>query len=466
MIPKYLKIKGLYSYKTEQEIHFDQLTEAALFGIFGSVGSGKSSILEAITFALYGDTERLNNKGDERSYNMMNLACDEMSLDFECLAGKEGNRYRFSVRGKRNSKNFRDVKAFDRKAYMWMNESWNPIEANDVAQKVIGLSYDNFRRTIIIPQGRFQDFIELGDKDRTNMMKELFNLDKYDLGRKVGSLNNKNKILISNLEGQLMSLGEATPEIVEQEAHNLSLVRRHIISLSEQLKEQNEFDKTLTDLKINTDKIKLLTTQIADLEAQRDIFNQREANLKIYETCSRQFKALLDVKKTTLLNIEKNEDIFNKNQYRILKIEEESALDKAKIDILRPQYEARESLLSEAKELGIVLEIRESQAQFEKKSESFNRGIIKQKEKADELIILKNQKQELEILNETEKSKLPDIQELSSVKSWFAKTDSLQEIKKKTKQEAEALQHEIKEKQGILQVKVGEINHTFFITIV
>ncbi|MDZ7900654.1 MAG: SMC family ATPase [Arcicella sp.] len=461
MIPKYLKIKGLYSYKTEQEIHFDQLTEAALFGIFGSVGSGKSSILEAITFALYGDTERLNSKGDERSYNMMNLASDEMSLDFECLAGKEGNRYRFSVRGKRNSKNFRDVKAFDRKAYMWMNESWSPIEANDVAQKVIGLSYDNFRRTIIIPQGRFQDFIELGDKDRTNMMKELFNLDKYDLGRKVGSLNNKNKLILSNLEGQLMSLGEATPEMVAQEEHNLSLIRKHIQSLAEQLKEQNEFDKTLTDLKIATDKIQDFTKQIADLEAKKDIFNQREAHLKIYETCSRQFKALLDSKKSTLLSIEKNENISHKNQQRILKIEEESALDKAKIDILRPQYEARESLILEAKELGIVLEILENQIQFDKKSESFSRGVIKQKEKADELIILKNQKQELEVLNETQKSKLPDIQELSSVKSWFLTLDSLQEIKKKTKQEAEALQQEIKEKQGILEVKISEINQVF-----
>jgi DNA repair protein SbcC/Rad50 len=461
MIPKYLKIKGLYSYKTEQEIHFDQLTEAALFGIFGSVGSGKSSILEAITFALYGDTERLNNKGDERSYNMMNLASDEMSLDFECLAGKDGNRYRFSVRGKRNSKNFRDVKAFDRKAYMWINEGWSPIEATDVAQKVIGLSYDNFRRTIIIPQGRFQDFIELGDKDRTNMMKELFNLDKYDLGRKVGSLNNKNKISLSNLEGQLMSLGEATLEMVAQEEHNLSLIRKHIYSLSEQLKEQNEFDKTLTDLKIATDKIQLFTKQLADLEAQKDIFSQREVNLKIYETCSRQFKALLDLKKSTLLNIEKNEELFSKNQQRILKIEEESALDKAKIETLRPQYESRESLLSEAKELGIVLEILENQKQFDKKSESFNRGVIKQKEKEEELIILKNQKQELEILNESQKIKLPDIQELSSVKSWFATADSLQEIKRKTKKEAEDLQQEIKDKQAVLKAKITEINQTF-----
>lgn len=461
MIPKYLKIKGLYSYKTEQEIHFDQLTEAALFGIFGSVGSGKSSILEAITFALYGDTERLNNKGDERSYNMMNLASDEMSLDFECLAGKEGNRYRFSVRGKRNSKNFRDVKAFDRKAYLWINEGWSPIEANDVAQKVIGLSYDNFRRTIIIPQGRFQDFIELGDKDRTNMMKELFNLDKYDLGRKVGSLNNKNKILISNLEGQLMSLGEATPEMVAQEEHNLSLIRKHIKSLAEQLSEQNEFDKTLTGLKNATEQIQLITKQIADLEAQKEGFNRQEANLKIYEICSRQFKALLDLKKSTLLNIEKNKDIFGKNQQRILKIEEESALDKAKIDTLRPQYEARESLLSEAKELGIVLEILDNQTQFAKKSESFNRGVIKQKEKADELLLLKSQKQELELLNEVEKLKLPDIQEISSVKSWFVTADSLQEMKKKTKQEAEGLQQEIKDKEDLKAIKIAEINQTF-----
>lgn len=461
MIPKYLKIKGLYSYKTEQEIHFDQLTEASLFGIFGSVGSGKSSILEAITFALYGDTERLNNKGDERSYNMMNLASDEMSLDFECLAGKEGHRYRFSVRGKRSSKNFRDVKAFDRKAYMWINEGWSPIEANDVAQRVIGLSYDNFRRTIIIPQGRFQDFIELGDKDRTNMMKELFNLDKYDLGRKVGSLDKKNELLLSNLQGQLMILGEATPEMVEQEEHNLSLIRRHIHSLSEQLKEQNEFDKTLTDLKINTDKIQLLTIQIADLEAKMEIFSQREANLKIYETCSRQFKALLDLKKSTLLNIEKNEDIFGKNQQRILKIQEESALDKAKIDTLRPQYEARESLLTEAKELGIVLEILANQTQFDKKLESFNRGVIKQKEKSDELLLLKNQKQELEILNEAEKLKLPDIQEISFVKSWFTTADSLQEFKKKIKQEAENLQQEIKEKEELKVIKIAEINQIF-----
>ena len=57
MIPVKLTIEGLYSYQERQTIDFSELTEAGLFGIFGKVGSGKSSILEAITFVLYGETE-------------------------------------------------------------------------------------------------------------------------------------------------------------------------------------------------------------------------------------------------------------------------------------------------------------------------------------------------------------------------------------------------------------------------
>jgi exonuclease SbcC len=64
------------------------LTNAGLFGIFGAVGSGKSSVLEAIGFVLYGDTERLN-KTDKRSYNMLNLKSDKANIEFEFLNFEE-----------------------------------------------------------------------------------------------------------------------------------------------------------------------------------------------------------------------------------------------------------------------------------------------------------------------------------------------------------------------------------------
>lgn len=87
MIPVRLEIQGLYSYREKQTVEFDQLTGAGLFGIFGAVGSGKSSILEAILLALYGSTERLSDRGEKNS--MLNLQSDQVLINFEFRAGKK-----------------------------------------------------------------------------------------------------------------------------------------------------------------------------------------------------------------------------------------------------------------------------------------------------------------------------------------------------------------------------------------
>src|SRR5690606_40918480 len=107
MIPIKLDIQGLYSYKEKQTIAFDKLTGAGLFGIFGAVGSGKSSILEAVLLALYGSTERLADRGEKNS--MLNLQSDQVLLNFEFNAGKNNaTTYLARYFDKRHSKNFAD----------------------------------------------------------------------------------------------------------------------------------------------------------------------------------------------------------------------------------------------------------------------------------------------------------------------------------------------------------------------
>jgi exonuclease SbcC len=151
MLPLKLSITGLYSYQKKQTIDFEELTNAGLFGIFWSSWFWKIFCFEAIGFVLYGDTERLN-KTDKRSYNMLNLKSDKANIEFEFLNFEE-RKFKFVYWKKR----FEETTSIERLAYEWKGEEWVPMTSAD-ATEIIGLTYENFRRTIIIPQGSLRSF--------------------------------------------------------------------------------------------------------------------------------------------------------------------------------------------------------------------------------------------------------------------------------------------------------------------
>ncbi len=232
MTPERLVIEGLYSYRKKTEVDFTQLSAAGVFGIFGGVGSGKSTLLEAISFALYGETERLNQR--EQGYNMMNLRSSKMSIDF--WFRHQQNRYWFSVKAKRGKK-FDKVGSRDRKAYREQDGEWIPLEDKD-ASRILGLSYDHFKQIVIIPQGKFSEFITKTPKQRTDMLKDLFPLGQYDLFPQVAALKKTNEHQLSELGGRLGELAEYSQQAKKE-------VKR---ALSEEEKERNKLEKRLRQL--------------------------------------------------------------------------------------------------------------------------------------------------------------------------------------------------------------------------
>jgi DNA repair protein SbcC/Rad50 len=210
MIPVKLEIQGLYSYKEKQVIAFDQLTAAGLFGIFGAVGSGKSSILEAILLALYGSTERLSDRGEKNS--MVNLQSETLLITFEFRAGKNNvNSYIARYSAKRNPKNFEDVKPAEHTFYLKTGDHLEPL--TQVAEDLVGMKKEHFKQTVIIPQGKFREFIDLTPGPRAEMMKELFGLERFDLAAKTGALLRNLKDEKIRLETQLGALVEITHEL-------------------------------------------------------------------------------------------------------------------------------------------------------------------------------------------------------------------------------------------------------------
>lgn len=425
MIPVQLTIQGLYSYQEKQTIDFTKLTAANLFGIFGTVGSGKSSILEAITFAIYGRTDRLNLSGDNRYYNMMNLKSNELLIDFVFETGKEQTAFRATVKGKRNGKNFEDVKALDRSAYEKKGKEWIPIATAELEQ-AIGLSYDNFKRTIIIPQGQFQEFLQLGNKDRTQMMKELFNLGKFEFYYKVSSLESKNNAQKQNLEGQLQQLGTVDPE-------QLKVFKSQLEQLENELKEQNtklaEYQKTEEDLRKLQDLAKRKSEAekaFKSLREQEPVFKQLEQKISRFEQCVIQFKHLLDGLKLTNEKVQAREKQIKQDEVKLKLQDDELGTLNRKLEVLKPAYEKREGLKQKAEELGRLVQIKTLEQTILKESERLEKGTQVCNETEKKLEQLKTQKQELERLVKVSKEKMPDLELLSSVKTWYTEKHFLE----------------------------------------
>ena len=416
MIPIKLTIQGLYSYQEKQTIDFTQLTSANLFGIFGAVGSGKSSILEAITFALYGETDRLNAR-DSRNYNMMNLKSNELLIDFEFETGKAQTAFRALVKGRRNSKKFDDVKTLDRTAFRKENGNWIPIEPDSLKEE-IKLSYNNFKRTIIIPQGQFQEFLQLGNTDRTRMMRELFNLEKFELDSKASSLENKNNAQKQNLEGQLQQLGIVDPEQVAVFQKRLDELKNEIGQLNLKIIENQKQEAELKQLserfakkEETTKKLELLTSQLPEIELL-------EKKIADFEYCLVRFKPILDSINTSAQKIQSLEKKIDEESLSLKRAEEKINTAEELFVKVKGEYENREKLRQKAEELDKLVrlaELRQLIEQAESRLKKSEDVIQINQENIDQL---KKEKESLEIRLKTEKEAQPDMLVLSNARSW------------------------------------------------
>ena len=303
MLPLKLTIEGLYSYQTKQTIDFSELTQAGLFGIFGAVGSGKSSILEAVSFALYGETERMNSK-DSRAYNMMNLRSNRSFIEFD-FQNYENGTFRAVREFRRNAKRFDDVKVYNTCFYEEKNGEWFPLEHTN-ASEILGLSYENFKRTIIIPQGQFKEFLELRAKDRTQMMKEIFGLHKYDLQDKVSTKVSETKYELAELEGKLGTFEEVSEELINEKKEELNLSK---INFGQEKETHNQLEisfQKLKNLKTDFDNLKIKEAEFHIKEVDNEKFQKLEQQLEVFETAERNFKSLLMEKKRLHSDISQN----------------------------------------------------------------------------------------------------------------------------------------------------------------
>jgi exonuclease SbcC len=423
MIPIRLTIEGLYSYQKRQTIDFERLTQAHLFGIFGQVGSGKSSVLEAISFAIYGETERLNTR-DSRGYNMMNLKSDNLLIEFVFESGISHKRYLATATARRNSKRFEDVGTIERKAFVDSGGRWLPVELA-VLEEAVGLSYANFKRTIIIPQGKFKDFLELGATDRTKMMKELFGLEKYDLADKAARLSKANDLRKENIEGQLLQLGEISAEKVAEQKLLIEAKRLELARAVEKFEEAQTQEATMAMLKDLFEQHLEVQKVHAVCLAQGAGMQQLELQLKHYESCLIHFKGDLESQQKFKISIRSLSEQLEADTAQKQALQAELKAKEVEIELLKVKNEGRDSLLKEADDLEKRIQIAQLTTDLLNLTARLEKG---EKMVADNVAKVELHQKAIADVSERVKQHrglLPDRNVLALASAWHTKNDLL-----------------------------------------
>lgn len=182
MRPIRLQISGLNSFRKSTTIEFDGLVRDGLFGIFGPTGSGKSTILDAITLALFGRVHRApaNLRG---VINVLEKSCS-VSFTFEIENHAGRTRY-VAERSLRRTKSD-GVETKQARLLEQTEEGLVPLtdktsEMRERVQELLGIKLDDFLRAVVLPQGEFAEFLDLEPRERGTMLQSLFGLDLYGL---------------------------------------------------------------------------------------------------------------------------------------------------------------------------------------------------------------------------------------------------------------------------------------------
>lgn len=257
------------------DIDLNQLGDAALFLIDGPTGAGKSTILDAITFAIYGDTSGTeSDKSRMRSQYAKATQESWVRVTFSTPNGtyrirRSPDFQKEKLRGEGTTK-VNGTAQFQRLdgSNKWLTEFEQIKDSSEAALQAVGLTKSQFAQTVLLPQGEFDKFLKSDSKERQDLLSRIFNTSRFTKlreslkarAKKVDSdladLNNKVAQRASTIDG-IFEFFEDDAELLQELAIDISKVEELFAFL-------DDYEKAV---KVNSVNVKAsLKIAAADLE--------------------------------------------------------------------------------------------------------------------------------------------------------------------------------------------------------
>ncbi|MBC8499995.1 MAG: SMC family ATPase [Candidatus Atribacteria bacterium] len=345
MIPVTLALKNFLSYGEDvPPLDFTQFHIACLSG---NNGQGKSALLDALTWAVWGEGRKASQE-KKADHSLLRIGQKDMQVEF--VFDLEGDRYRiirtFSIATK-SSRSGLEFQVFNQEDNQYISlTSPTTRETQEKITKTLRIDYQTFINSAFILQGRIDEFSRKSARERKEILSEILGLSRYD------ELANLSKSHLKEINNIIMTK-ESRLEYIYQETANLDFYKEKIRELSESYKDISRKIKTeetkVGKLKEEINHLKHKSEQYAELEGRIEQYRQEivrgqkqiELRKKEIVDCERiisqKEKVLNDFKNYQKFNTENNE--FSQKLQKIRKIEEDKILAERRIESERADLE-------------------------------------------------------------------------------------------------------------------------------
>lgn len=300
MKPHLLELQNFGPFKDRTIIDFDKLGD--FFLIYGKTGAGKTTLFDAITYALYGSLP-----GARSSLSVYHLRSDFSLADapaFIILTFSIQNEIWRITRTLpiqiTTSKNLQTKKTEPilehYKTHEWELFSAKTTEVNAKIKALIGLSVQEFARIVLLPQGEFAEFLKQTSTDRRNTLIKLFPVEHYQ------------------------KITERAKELHNQHAASLSQITKELIEIKEELSSQNA-DTQIQELQklLETNKVEIAEKRLSQTELTA-LKTEQQHRLQQCKETAEQRKQLEDLQSRTNEINNKREQLARSQQAVAIKV--------------------------------------------------------------------------------------------------------------------------------------------------
>ena len=238
-----LEIAAFGPFKAPQSVDFDRLSTGGLFLLEGPTGAGKTTILDAITYALYGRLS-VSTATTDRLYCGYAESGDKPSVALEFSVGVRRFRVtrtppypRPKLRGEGDVDEKPTAHLESLNGATWTSESSEIKEVTAEITRIIGLTGNQFTQVAILPQGEFAKFLRADDDQRRELLTTLFETHLYD--KITAELEDRAKSARRGLDQAKVAIGNACAAAME--AAGCDEARRALVNEMSDEKRRDEF---------------------------------------------------------------------------------------------------------------------------------------------------------------------------------------------------------------------------------